>query len=481
MVEGDNLFGDGVNVAARLEGLSRPGEVCVSRTVFDHVKAKVDIGFEDLGERQLKNIAEPVQIYRVKPDDGDTRHPDLRTVGEDLALPEKPSIAILPFKNLSGDIKLDYLAEGFRLDIQAALIKVSGLFLIATGTVNSYRDKDVTAEQAGREMGVHYVLSGGIRKLGDRIRITAQLTDSVAQQIIWAEHYDRSLDDASTLQDDVAAQVFETLEIKLLAGEEARVFQNTLTNLEARDSFYQGLKHGWTMTKDGNIAAQKMYERVTQLQPDSPVGPTYLSFAYWTAVFRGWAVSKEQSLAQAVQWAEKALEFEGTNGLAHVVIAHDHLMNHRYDEALATGYKAVELRPNCPTANSMLANILLYCGHATEAVANIKKAIRISPIYPPWFVNVLAAAYRGNGDIGGSISVAKKSIKISPSDIEARLILCSDYYLADQREKAASVAQEIVAIDPQFSVAKYAESQPYKDQETLSRLVENLRGAGLPE
>lgn len=481
IVDGEDIYGDGVNVAARVEELARPGEVWLSHAVFHQVKAKVDVEIEDLGEQRLKNIPEPVKIYRVKPEYGQRRSPELRGVGDDLPLPELPSIAILPFKNLGGDSEQDYLADGFHFDIQAALLRVTGLFLIASGTVGSYRGRKVTAEAAGREMGVRYILEAGVRRTGKRIGLTVQLTDIVSQQVVWAGNYDQALEDAPTVQDEIAAEVLKALNFKLQTGEEARVFQGTLTNPEARDCFYRGLTHLPMMSKDGNAAARKMFERVTRLQPESPVGPTYMAFSHWTDVFREWTDPKEKSLEQAVGWANKALEFEGTNGLAHVVLAYVHLTKRRHDEALATGYKAVQLRPSCPMAIGFLANILLYWGRSAEAVTRIREAMRISPLYPPWFLTILAAAYRDDGDIGSSMSVARQAIEIGPSDIDARLILCDGSYHTDRLQQAKSLVQEILAIEPLFSIAGYIQSQPYKDQKTLNRLAVSLREAGLPE
>ncbi len=480
IVDGDDIYGDGVNVAARLEELAQPGEVWFSQAVFDQVKAKVDIELEAVGGRRLKNIPEPVEVFRVMPGPGGTRSPELLSVGDELPLPKTPSIAVLPFKNLSGDPEQDYLVDGFHFDTQAALVMVTGLFLIASGTVNSYRGKVITAEKAGREMGVGYILEASIRKTGQRIRIMVQLTDTVSRQIIWAEKYDQENEEASTVQDDIAAGVLDALNLKLLSGEESRVFQSTLTNSEARECFHKALSRQPMLSKDGNAAARKMFEDVVRLQPDSPVGPTYMAFSHWIDVFRHWANSNEESLEQAVEWANKALEFDGTNGLAHVVLAYDHLMSRRHDEALATGYLAAQLRPSCPTALGFLANILLYCGRSTEAVTRTREAMRISPIYPPWFVNILAAAYRESGDIGSSISVARQAIEIQPGDIDARLILCDGCHHTDRGQQAESLVKEILAIDREFSVAKYMESQPYKDRETLDRLTMSFREAGLP-
>lgn len=479
VVDGADIFGDGVNIAARLEGIAEPGMICISGAVYRQVKSRVDFPFEDLGAQTLKNIAEPVHIYRIVPGGSGPEPKPIVRVGEDLPMPMKPSIAILPFANLSGEPDHDYLADGLRLNIQAALIHASRLFLIAAATANRYRDADVTAEQAGREMGVRYVLQGAVQRSGQRIRVTLELTDIVARQIVWAERYDRLLEDAFAVQDEITAEVLKALDVKLASGEKW-LLHNTIRNLEVLDPFYRGLSHFYAGTKDGNAAAREMFEVVTRLQPDSPVGPAYLCFTYWADAFRGWVDTKEQSLAQAVLWADKAIEAKASNGLAQIVLASVHLLNCRHDEALATCYKAVELRPNCPTANSYLANILHYCGRPAEAIAKINEAIRITPVFPPWYMTLLAAAHRDNGEIAKSISAAEHSLRLSPDDLDARLVLCSDYSLAGQHQQARKVAQEIIAIEPRFSLAQYAKSQPYKDRQALTRLVNCLGAAGLP-
>lgn len=483
VIDGDDIFGDGVNIASRLESIAEPGTVCITGAVFGQVKNRVDLRFEDLGLQRLKNIAEPVHVYRIDPAASGLAPRLPVSTGGDLPLPSKPSIAILPFANLSGDPDQDYLADGLRLDVQAALIHASGLFLIGAAAVNQFRDAAVTPEQVGREMGVRYVLQGAMRRSGQRIRVTLELTDVAARQIVWAERYDRTLDDTFAVHDEIAAEVLKALDVKLASGEKW-LLHSTVRSLEALDPFYRGLSRFYAGTRADNAAAREMFEAVARLQPDSPVGPAYLCFTYWADAFRGWTdstESKEQSLAQAARWAERAIKAKGSNGLAHIVLASIYLLNRRHDEALATCYKAVELRPNCPTSNSYLANILHYCGRPGEAITKVHEAIRMTPVYPPWYMTLLAAAYRDSGEIGKSISAAEHGIRLSPGDRDARLILCSDYSLAGQRQQAQRLAQEIIAIEPTFSIAKYAESQPYRHDATLRRLVDSLRKAGLPE
>jgi adenylate cyclase len=480
IVDGDDILGDGVNVAARLENFAEPGTICVSGAAFGHLKNRVDLRFDDLGDQQFKNIAEPVRVYRIGTADATFPYADAPAVCKLLPTPQKPSIAILPFANLSGDPAQDYFTDGLRLDIQAALVKASGLFLIAPNTVARYRMTEVSAEDAGRQLGVRYVLEGAVRESGQHLRITVELTDAMQRQIVWAEQYDRALSDGFALQDEITAEVLKALDIKLASGERW-LLHSSLKSLQALNVFYRGLSHFYAGTKDANATAREMFEQVTRLQPDSSVGPAYLCFTHWLDAFRGWTDSKERSLTEAARWAETSVRYTHSNGLAHIVLASIHLLKHRHEEALADCYKAVELRPNCPTANSYLANVLHYCGRSTEAVAKLKEAIRITPVYPPWYIPLLAAAYRDSGEVAQSIAAAKHGIRLSPADLDARLILCSDYILAGQPQQARREAQEIIAIDPTFSTGRYIASQPYKNSQTLKRLTEYLQQAGLPE
>lgn len=478
IVEGDDILGDGVNVAARLEAFAEPGTVCISGGVFGHVRNRVDLSFEDLGEQQFKNIREPVRTFRISCAEAGFPYADFSTC-EALPLPKKPSIAIMPFANLSGDPAQDYLADGLRLDIQAALVKASGLFLIAANTVVRYRNAEISAEEAGRQMGVHYVLEGAVRRSGQRLRTTVELTDVVARQIVWAEQYDRVLDDSLAVQDEITAEVLKALDVKLASGERW-LLHSTLKSLEALDFFYRGLSRFYAGTKDDNAAAREMFEEVARLQAESAVGPAYLCFTHWVDAFRGWTDSKERSLSEAARWAKIAIKHTNSNGLGHIVLASIHLLKRRHDEALVDCYKAVELRPNCPTANSYLANVLHYCGRSAEAVTKLKEAIRITPVYPPWYMSLLAAAYRESGQVAQSMTAARHGIRLNPGDLEPRLVLCSAYVLAGQAQQARRAAQEIVAIDPTFSTARYVADQPYQDDRTLQRLADSLREAGLP-
>ena len=394
---------------------------------------------------------------------------------------EKPSIAILPFANMSGDPNQDYLVDGIQLAIYATLIKVSGLFLIGGSSVSNYREKEDAAERAGPELGVRYILEGAVQTAASRVRVTLQLTDTMRRNVIWAEQYDRVLDDLFVLQDEIALEVLAELDIKLISGEEMRIFRNTLTNPEAREFYYRGLSHFYAANKADNAAARQNFRKVASMQPDSPEGPAFLCLTYWRDVFSGWTENVRESLAHALEWAEIADRFVHNNGMAYIVQASDHLLKRRFDDALETCFKAYDYRPSCPAANGYLANILHYCGESREAVVRAKEALRILPNAPPWFTNVLAAAYREDGDIESSIAAATESLKRNQDDIEARTILCSDHVLAGSLGDAERFAEEILTIDPDFSVASYARNQPFRDAATLERIVESLCKAGLPD
>jgi class 3 adenylate cyclase/TolB-like protein len=480
IADGADILGDGVNIAARLEAFAEPGSVCISSAVFNQVKNRVGYAFADLGMQRFKNIAEPVHVFRLDP--SETSDPTSRPAGGAAALPpsEKPSIAILPFVNLSGAPEQDYLAEGLRLDIQATLVHASGLFLIAPATVARYRGGATPADQAGRELGVRYVLQGAVRRSGGRIRVTAELTDVIARQIVWAERYDRVLEDGFDVQDEIVAEVLKGLDVRLASGERW-LLHNSIGSLQALDVFYRALSRFYAGTKDDNAAAREAFDALTRLQPDSAVGPAYLCFTHWVDAFRGWTDSKERSLAEAEAWAKKSVSIRGDNGLPHIVLASVHLLNRRHDEALAECYRAVQLRPNCPTANCYLANILHYCGRSDEAIARVQEAIRITPVYPPWYMTVLAAAYRDSGEFEQSIAAAERGLGMSPGDRDLKLVLCSAFSLAGQPQRARPLVREVVAAEPAFSVRSYLESQAYQDAATLQRLAESLRQAGLPE
>ncbi len=477
-----DIYGDGVNIAARLESLADSGGICISDAVRSAVKKKLDLEYEDMGEQALKNIEEPVRAYRVFTDERPPqRSAKTNTIPLEIQLPERPSVAILPFKSLGSDPDQDYLADGIRFGIQATLVQLSGLFLVNATVLNSYRDKDVTAVSVGTELDVQYILEGSVQQAGDRIRATVQLTDVSTRQTIWAERYDRVLDDVFKLQDEITGEVISSLNVELISSEVNRIWFAKLSSPEAREYYYRGTSYLYKGNKEDNAKSRHMYEELYRVQPDSVIGPANVSVTHWLDAFFGWAESPAESIEQAAKWAEKAIQYEDNNGIGHAVLGHIHLLNGNYDEAVATASKGTELRSSCPLAHGLLGLVLNYSGKADEAVKSVRKALQLEKVYPVWMINVLAAAYRDSGKIELSIPVAQESVRLDPQNIDARLILCSDYNLAANHEQAQSLADKIITSDPAFRLTTYASSQPYKNPAPLDRVIGALREAGLPD
>lgn len=483
MIEGDDLLGDGVNVAARLEGISDKGGICISGTVYDQVSGKLSQSFEFMGEQALKNIEDPVRAYRVFVSDGSAAKSTKTSPLSPLEFtpPNKPSIAILPFKILGTDPEKNFVADGIRLGIQATLVQLSGLFLVNVPAMNSYRDTDLSAISAGAELGVNYVLEGAVQQAGDRVRITVHLTDVNTQQAMWAENYDRVLDDVFALQDEITQEVISSLNVELVVGEASRIWFDKLTSPQARECFYRGISHLYSGTKEDNATARKMFEKLYSIHPESVQGPSIIALTNWIDASFGWTATPAQSIQEAAIWAQKAVEYDDNNGVGHAVLGHIQLLERKFDDAVETCSKGVQLRESCPLAHGLLGLVLHYCGDAKLAVKNVKEALQLEKVYPPWLIDVLAASYRDSGDINLSIPVAKESLRINPQNNDARVILCSDYKLTANHDQARLIADEIIANNPTFSLSAFAQSQPYRSTEKLDNLIGALRDAGLPE
>ena len=501
IVDRNDIYGDGVNVAARLESLADAGGICISESVFQQVQGKLDARFDDIGGQKLKNIEHPVHAYRV------VSRPDASNRGEDssdellrlsrfsrIAGPETkeavadvftrsepPSIMILPFRNLGGNADQDALVDGFRLAIQSSLVKLPGMFLINAPAVERYRHQDVSPIRAGNEIGVRYVLDGAVQMAGERVRVTIQLTDAPAAQIIWAERYDRVVDDIFEIQDEITTEVAVALDVKLIAGESSLVWWDNLPSRKARELVLRGLSHMYMGNETGNAVARKIFEELTQMLPDSPQALALSAYTNWLSVMRGWSKEPAQAMERATALAEKAIERGDPDGFGRIVLASVRLLQRRHDEALALSESATSVRISCPLAKAVYSNVLHFNGHHVQAIENAKRAVKHSRIYPPWMAAVLAASYRDSGQIASSITVANECLRIDPQSLDGHVLLCTDYSLSSSAHEAQRVAREILRTHPSFRISAYLETQPYKDSKTLENIAGALRAAGLPE
>jgi adenylate cyclase len=474
--EEDRIYGDGVNIAARLEGLADPGGICISKTAFDHIETKLPLGYEYLGEQTVKNIAKPVGAYQV------LMEPRVTVAGKEekvLPLPEEPSIAVLPFANISGDPEQEYFSDGLTEEIITALSKVEKMFVIASNSTFSYKGKPVKVQQVGEELGVRYVLEGSVRKAGDRVRITAQLIDALTGHHLWAERYDRNLEDIFALQDEITMRILTALRVTLTEGEQARVYDRGTENLDSFLKVSRGMHHFLRFNEDDNVVARHMFEEAVPLDPENPVAYTMLGWTHVMDVWYGSSESPGKSMERASELAQKAIALDDTQDYAHSLLGHISLMMRQHEKAIAEGERAVALNPNGADAHAHLAMTLHYVGRREEATALFKKAIRLNPMPPNWYLTHLAFTYRLTGENEQAIATFQKVLQRNPDDLWAQIGLTVSYSIDGREKEARAEATGVLRIDPKFSLEYFAKTLPFKNPADTGLVIDALRKAGL--
>jgi adenylate cyclase len=514
IVEGDDIYGDGVNVAARLEGLAEPGGICVSNAVHEQIRDKLDLAMEDLGAIQVKNIARPVQAFRVVTA-GDTAEPPgkrrrtrlrpavgaaavilVAAVGALVWLrpwtatvetvpierpSDLPAIAVLPFDNMSGDPEQEYFSDGITEDLITDLSRVSGLFVIARNSVFTYKDAPVKVQQVGRELGVAYVVEGSVRKAGDRVRINAQLVDAATGRHLWADRYDRELTDVFALQDDVVQKIVEALAVRLTADEEVRLDQSAKVVPEAYDLLLRGLARLRRFTGEDVAAARGLFERAIAVDPQFARAHADIAWTHALDVAFGWTDSPDDSLQQAVEMAEHALALDESVPQVHMALSSIHRRQRRFDDSVAAARRAIELDPNYADGYAQLANSLIYEGRPEEALKAIDTATRLNPRNPFFFRQIVGHAHFLSGRYDEAAAAFEKVLERNPHFISARLTLAAAYAHLGRIEEAEWEAQEILTLQPNFTLAQEQERSTYNRPADLERYIGGLRKAGLPE
>ena len=483
MVDGDAIYGDGVNVAARLESLAEGGGVCVSGSAYEQIVDKLKLGFEDLGERSVKNIARPVRVYRVLRDSKEgtaVRRGPRPAVAQAVPPLDGPSIAVLPFQNMSGDAEQEYFSDGITEDIITDLSKLSGLLVIARNSTFTYKGRHVDVRQVGREFGVNHVLEGSVRRAGDRVRITAQLLDSASGHHVWAERYDRNLEDIFAVQDEITREIVAALDVKLLRGEQASVWRQSLRRPEALDAYYRGLEYLNRITREANVQAVHCFEQVIQREPDSPLGYLGTAWTHLSASRYGWSDSAPESLNRAAKLARKALELDELCADAHALLGYYHLLAQAHDQAIAAGERSVALNPNHADNAANLACSYAVSGRPAEAIALMQRAIRLSPIYPTWYLNILGFGHYQSGQYDEAEKVLKLALQREPAYADCRLILAAVHHARGRVDEARREAQEVMRQNPNFQLRDFeARLVIVKDREMLARFLDILRQLGL--
>ncbi len=527
IVDGEDIYGDGVNVAARLEALAEPGGICVSRSVHTQIEGKVDLVFEDLGEQQVKNIPKPVQIFRVRLDGPAADHGTVAAatakrslrwpvVAGGLAvlvmvagialwqrpwapreepasetnmafpLPDKPSIAVLPFENMSGDPEQEYFADGIVEDIITDLSKISGLFVIARNSSFAYKGKKTDIRTVAKELGVLYVVEGSVRRVADEVRINAQLIEAATGGHLWAERYDGSLADVFALQDKVTEKIVLALAVNLTSGEQSQKIRLRFDNPRAYDAFLQGREFYRRATPEDYAKAVPHLEDAIQL--DNKYGRAYAALAeiYRDSAVMGWDVldvSPDEAFWRAEQFLHEALK--DPSPLAHQVASKMLSRQGRYDEATAQAERAIALDANDPAGYMAMAEALIWAGDSTRSVKIINKAMRLDPHYPPGYLFQLGLAHYGTSQFDDAASALERATKRSPNDYSQLTILAATYGHLGRKQAAESAIaraneQRRKLGRPPLTLA-IVNRWPFKELADRKRLRDGLRKVGVPE
>jgi TolB-like protein len=482
--EGERIYGDGVNIAARIESLGEGGDICISGTVYEHIKKKLTFRNEYLGEHAVKNISEPVRVYRVRiePEAADSRvskeDKDKLPETQPPSLPEKPSIAVLPFSNMSGDPEQEYFSDGMTEDVTTDLSKISGLFVIARNSTFTYKGKSVKVKEVGRELGVRYVLEGSVRKAGDRVRITAQLIDVDTEGHLWAERYDRDLKDVFSLQDEVTQKIVAALSVRLTEEEQERLVYKETDNLEAYDYILRGLEYCHRITKEANAQARQMFEKAIELDTKYALAYSWLGRSYWLDWVMGWN-QDPQTLERAYDLAQRAIALDDSQPSGHSLLGEVYLWKKQLEQAIAELEKTIALNPNDADGLAALGNILSWAGRSGEAIGLVKKAIRLNPVPPVYYLWNLGHAFFLTGQYEKAIQKFKQALKRLPDYLPAHAYLAVIYSELGRHEEARVEASEVGRLSPQSSLESWRERLPYKNQGILERMVEGLSKAGL--
>lgn len=480
VIADNTITGEGVVLAQRLEQLADPGGVCIQGAAYETVPKRLAFEYESLGERELKGFDEPIRVYAVRQEfQGEAPSP-ARSGAPGPA--DKPSIAVLPFTNMSGDPEQEYFSDGITEDIITELSKISGLFVIARHSVFTYKGKSVTLSRIGRELGVRYVLEGSVRKAGDRLRITAQLTDATTDHHVWAERYDRKLEDVFAVQDDVARSVVAALAVALNPDEHERVGRPPTENIEAYDLYLRTRATPWPPTRENILTAQQAYRRITEIEPAFVGGHAGAALTQALSVIFGHSEQPMADAGIAVETAGKALAIDDQFGLGHSALGLAYLASGRHDEGVAAATKAVELQPSDGDAHAFLAMALISAGRGDEARQAAESAHRLDPQYTNGpYLNILGIARFVAGEYDEAIDAFRRNRdRGGPIGVPALTSLTASYVMTGRIEEARESARELLRFVPDFTVSGSRALLIFSSEE-MERLGNCLRKAGLPE
>jgi adenylate cyclase len=481
LVEGERIYGDGVNIAARLESLADGGGICISGTAYDQVKNKLSLGYEYQGEQTVKNITDPVRVYKI----GRKSETAISLMSEEQAamhpVPEKPSLAVLPFINMSRDPEQEYFSDGMTEDIITALSRIRWFFIIARNSTFAYKDRAVDVRKVAKELGVRYVLEGSVRKAGSRVRVTAQLIDGDTGKHVWANRYDRELDDVFSVQDELTETIVGALDPELGKAERERAKAKRPENLDAWDVYQRGLWHLYHYTKEDIEKAQQLFREATSLDPNLGVAFSGLAEAFYFSLVYGHSDAPEHDREEALVAARTAVELDGEDAVAHCTLGRIYYVRREHDLAIAELQTALELNPSLAWAHYGVGAALVFSGRAREALPFLQSAMKLSPRDPNMgsFLVRMADAHLFMRDYDEAIAWAKKALRQSGFQWSRYAVLVSALGHLGRLEEANRALQELRTRRSDFSIDFVQATHLIADTDDMSHYLEGLRKASV--
>ncbi|MEK1929680.1 MAG: tetratricopeptide repeat protein, partial [Pararhizobium sp.] len=480
IVDGDDIYGDGVNVAARIEALAQPGGIYISRSAADQVRDKIPVGIESRGSQTVKNIARPIEIFCLV--NGDARHPlatGAMTTSLQPSRTEKTSIAVLAFNNMSGDADQEYFSDGISEDIITDLAKLSELHVIARNSSFVYKKSPVSIRDVAAALGVRYVLEGSVRKAGNRVRVTAQLIDAATGGHAWADRFDRDLTDIFAVQDELTQQIVAALKVRLTTSEIDRLSGKRIADITAYNYFLQGRDQVWLHTRAGNIKARVFMAKVIDIDPDCAAAYAFTAFTHINDYVNGWAAEPDTALSTGLDLARRAVAMDDEEPEAHFAMGVALLWSREIDKALDAAARCIALRPSAADARVLKAHIQIFSGLASEAVQTLESYMQLDPFYPEIALQFLAEAQLSLGRFDLAAETLRKRLARNPESATAYALLASCYGHLGQNEEGRAAWTQVLRIDPGYSIEHRRRVLPYKNPADFERRLEGLRQLGL--